>query len=175
MEEKDMSRIITLNGEIDEGSALYVILELLKLDAEDKKTPINLYINSNGGSILHGLAIYDTMNHISAPVYTYCYGFAASMGAFLLSCGQKGHRYSLPNARILIHQPLISLKDSYLATETQLKNEADELRKDRDYLETILAKNCNKTVAQIHKDCERDFTMTAEEAMAYNIIDQIIL
>ena len=101
-------RIILLNGSVDEGSAMNVILRLLDFDKQNPNEEIELYINSPGGSILHGLAIYDTINHISAPVKTVCYGMAASMGAFLLTCGKKGRRFALPHSRILIHQPLLN-------------------------------------------------------------------
>lgn len=167
------SRIISLNGEVNEISALEVIIQMLELDAKDNKEPIHLYINSPGGSIIHGLAIYDTMNNIDAPVYTYCYGLAASMGAFLLCCGAKGHRYALPNSRILIHQPLIS-GQARLATESKIREQADSMKKSRDKLEKIIAKQCDKDVVVVHKDCERDNWMSAQEAKDYHLIDQIL-
>ena len=167
-------RIITLNTGVREETALLVIAQLLKLDAESKTDPIHFYINSPGGSIVHGLAIYDTIKLISAPVYTYCYGMAASMGAFLLSCGEKGHRYSLPNSRILIHQPLISSGGTSLATESLLRKYADGLKQDRDLLESILAERCDKPIEVLHRDCERDNWMSAQEAKEYGLIDEIL-
>ena len=166
-------RIIALNSGVDELSSLNVIIQLLRFDALDKKEPIHFYINSPGGSIVSGLAIYDTINYISAPVYTYCYGIAASMGAFLLSCGEKGHRYILPNARVLIHQPLINIQ-SQLTTESLLRKQADRLKEMRDKLEGIIAENCGKDVETLHRDCERDNWMSAEEAKDYHLVDEII-
>ena len=168
------NRIIALNGEVSEGSAMKIILELLRLDAEDNKTPIYLYINSPGGNIIHGLAIYDVMHNISAPVYTVCNGMAASMGAFLLSCGKKGHRYSLPHSRILIHQPLIHNQYGSSLEESAIQTIAESLRKNRDSLEQIMADNSGKDLATFHKDCERDHWMSAQEALEYGLIDKII-
>lgn len=166
-------RVVVLDDSVNEQSSLLVILQLLKCDADDKKEPIHLYINSGGGSVDCGLAIYDTIKYISAPVYTYCYGIAASMGAFLLSCGEKGHRYALKKARIMIHQPLVSGGLGYI-TESQLKIHADHLKETRTHLEEILAENCNKDVKVLHKDCERDNWMSAEEAKEYCLVDDII-
>ena len=168
------NRIIALNGEVNEASAMKVILELLKLDAENSKQPIYIYINSPGGSIIHGFAIYDVMNNIYAPVYTVCNGMAASMGAFLLSCGKKGHRYSLPHSRILIHQPLIYNQYSSAIEESEIQIIADNLRKNREELEAIMADNSGKDLEAFHKDCERDHWMSAEEALEYGLIDKII-
>ena len=167
------SRIVSLNGDVNELSALEVIIQMLELDAKDNKEPIHLYINSPGGSIIHGLAIYDTINNIDAPVYTYCYGLAASMGAFLLCCGEKGHRYALPNSRILIHQPLIS-GQARLATESKIREQADDMKKVRDKLEKIIAEKSGKDVSIVHKDCERDNWMSAKEAKEYGLIDQVL-
>ena len=167
------TRVVVLDGTVNEGSSLLVILQLLKFDADDKSAPIHLYINSGGGSVDSGLAIYDTINYISAPVYTYCYGIAASMGAFLLSCGEKGHRYVLPNARIMIHQPLISGGLGGLS-ESRLRRRADHMKETRDHLESILASNCDKDIEVLHKDCERDNWMSALEAKEYHLIDEII-
>jgi len=167
------SRIVSLNGEVNEISALEVIVQLLELDAKDNKEPIHLYINSPGGSIIHGLAIYDTINNVEAPVYTYCYGLAASMGAFLLCCGAKGHRYALPNSRILIHQPLIS-GQARLATESKIREQADDMKQMRNKLESIIAEQCDKPLDIVHKDCERDNWMDAKEAKEYGLIDQVL-
>lgn len=168
------TRIISLNGEVNEQSALLTILNLLNLNAENKSEPIYLYINSEGGSIIHGLAIYDVINHIDAPVYTVCCGMAASMGSFLLSCGVKGHRYTLPHSRILIHQPLIYSRNGSMDSCSDIKKMASRLSEMRDKLEKIMARNINKDLDMIHKDCERDFWMTAEEAIEYGLIDGII-
>ena len=168
------NRIISLNGEINESSALLTILHLLSLNAESDKEPIYLYINSEGGSIVHGLAIYDVMRHIDAPVYTVCSGMAASMGSFLLSCGEKGHRYALPHSRILIHQPLVFSSNGQLTSCSELSKMADRLYKMRDKLESIMAENVNKDPLYVHVDCERDNWMSAEEAKSYGLIDEII-
>lgn len=168
------TRIINLNGTIDEINAINVIVKLLDLDSESHEEPIQIYINSNGGSIVHGLAIYDTMKHIQAPVYTTCTGLCASMGAFLLSCGEKGHRAALKHSRILIHQPLISSRAGMMEKESELRKIAHDLQKRRESLEKIMAENSGQTIKRLHKDCERDNWMSAEEALAYGLIDEII-
>ena len=168
------TRIINFNGEVDENSALSTITELLNYNLESKEEPIYLYINSQGGSIDYGLAIYDTINHIDAPVYTVCTGLAASMGAFLLSCGQKGHRAALKHSRILIHQPLIDRNSSYVQKESDLRKKAEGLQKSRQLLEKIMADNANQPLDVMNKACERDNWMTAEEALAFGLIDEII-
>ncbi len=167
-------RIILLNGAVNEASALNVILQLLDYDKEDENQEISLYINSNGGSIIHGLAIYDTIRHIKAPVSTVCYGMAASMGAFLLSCGAKGRRFALPHSRILIHQPLIHAQQAMSRPQTAIQRMADSIKKSREELEKIMADNIGKPIEVIHADCERDNWMSAEEALAYGIIDGIV-
>ena len=166
------TRIISLNGTVNESSCLYIILQLLVLNAESEDDPIYLYINSGGGSIIHGLAVYDTIQYIKAPVYTVCSGMAASMGAFLLSCGAKGHRYALPHSRILIHQPLI-YGDNQMPIETQSEVErtAMRLNQNRIKLETIMAENAGKSFEELHRDCERDNWMNSQEAIAYGLID----
>lgn len=166
-------RIILLNGQVDESSAMNVILKLLDFDKQDSSKEISLYINSPGGSILHGLAIYDTINHISAPVSTVCYGMAASMGAFLLSCGKKGRRFALPHSRILIHQPLISSEGGIIKTQSSMQKMAEEILTARETLEKIMAKNIGVSVKKIHLDCERDNWMSAQEALEYGLIDGI--
>ncbi|MBQ6921047.1 MAG: ATP-dependent Clp protease proteolytic subunit [Bacilli bacterium] len=168
------TRIINLNGTIDEINAINVIVKLLDLDSESHEEPIQIYINSNGGSIVHGLAIYDTMKHIQAPVYTTCTGLCASMGAFLLSCGEKGHRTALKHSRILIHQPLISSRAGMMEKESELRKIAHDLQKRRESLEKIMAENSGQTIKRLHEDCERDNWMSAEEALAYGLIDEII-
>lgn len=168
------TRIINLNGTIDEINAINVIVKLLDLDSESHEEPIQIYINSNGGSIVHGLAIYDTMKHIQAPVYTTCTGLCASMGAFLLSCGEKGRRAALKHSRILIHQPLISSRAGMMEKESELRKIAYDLQKRRESLEKIMAENSGQTIKRLHEDCERDNWMSAEEALAYGLIDEII-
>ena len=167
-------RIILLDGAVDEGSAMHVILKLLDLDKQDGSEEISLYINSPGGSILHGLAIYDTIKHISAPVSTVCYGMAASMGAFLLSCGKKGRRFILPHSRVLIHQPLISADRGVSISQSDLAKKAKSLLESREILERIMAENIGISLEKIHVDCERDNWMSAEEALEYGIVDGIL-
>lgn len=168
------NRIITLNGEVDEASSLEIIAELLHHNSEDNKEPIYLYINSNGGSIDYGLGVYDTIQHIEAPVYTVCTGFAASMGAFLLSCGEKGHRSALKHSRILIHQPLFYGNGRYMEKESSLRKRAESLLSSRNILEKIMAGNANQPLDVMHRACERDNWMSAEEALAFGLIDEII-
>lgn len=168
------TRIITLNGEVNEISALGVIFQLLNYEEENEREPIYLYINSEGGSIIHGLAIYDTIHHIHAPVYTVCCGLAASMGAFLLSCGEKGHRFALRHSRILIHQPLIYTNGGSYAKESQIRESAQRLKKNRELLESIMAANCDRPIEDLHAACERDNWMNSEEALAYGLIDGIL-
>ncbi len=166
------NRVISLNGTVGEGSCLYIILQLLVLNAESEEDPIYLYINSGGGSIIHGLAVYDTIKYIKAPVYTVCSGMAASMGAFLLSCGAKGHRYALPHSRILIHQPLIDGEyQAPVQTQSEIENSAKRLSQCRIKLETIMAENAGKTFEELHRDCERDNWMNSREAIEYGLID----
>ena len=167
-------RIIIFNGEVNEISSLIAITQLLDFNAEDKTKPIYMYINSPGGSIIHGLAVYDTIKHIEAPVYTICTGLAASMGAFLLSCGAKGHRSATKHSRILIHQPLISTERPSAAKESQLRELAKDLQKDRELLESIIANNTDQPIEKVHKDCERDNWLDTKQALEYHIIDHII-
>ena len=168
-----MERIICLNGTVDEGSCLNAIVQLLNFDSENNE-PIYMYINSGGGSIIHGLALYDTMRHIKSPVYTICTGLAASMGAFLLSCGEKGHRAALKHSSILIHQPLIQSNSGYGSKESDLRRIANSLKEKRDLLEKIMADNTNQPLEKLHQDCERDNWLTPEEALEYGLIDDII-
>ena len=163
-------RIIMLNGEINDTVAANIIAQLLYLSSKDPQKDIQLYINSVGGSITSGMAIYDTMQHISCDVSTICIGLCASMGAFLLSGGCKGKRYSLPNSEIMIHQP--SGGASGVASDIDIASK--RIQKLKKKLNMILASNTNKTSAQIQKDTERDYFMDAKEALEYGIIDKII-
>ena len=169
-----MERIVVLEGEVNEASALNVIMKLLYLDSENPGKEIDLYINSEGGSILDGLAIYDTIKSLKSPVNTLCCGLAASMGAFLLSCGQKGKRAALKHSRILIHQPLVYAQQGMLKSQSELEEMAKRMSKTRDTLEEIMASNIGIKKEKIHEDSERDHWMSAEEAKAYGLIDKII-
>ena len=163
-------RIIFLGEEVNETTASLVVAQLLFLESEDPGKDIQLYINSPGGSVTAGMAIYDTMQYIKCDVSTICIGMAASMGAFLLAGGTKGKRYALPNAEIMIHQPLGGAKGQ--ATEIQIA--AEHILKTRKKLNDILAANTGKEYDQIAADTERDNYMTAEEACAYGLIDGVI-
>ena len=163
------NRIILLSGEINDDVANVVIAELLYLDSLSNDD-IQIYINSPGGSITSGMAIYDTMNFIKSDVVTTCVGMAASMAAFLLSCGKKGKRYCLPNSEVMIHQPLGGVEGQ--ATEIDIV--AKRIINIRKKLNMILAKNTNKSIKKIEKDTDRDYYMSALEALDYGIIDKII-
>ena len=163
-------RIIFLDGEINDETADLVVAQMLFLEAEDPEKDINLYINSPGGSVTAGLAIYDTMQYIKPDVSTICVGLAASMGAMLLSGGAKGKRYCLPNAEIMIHQPSGGAKGQ--ATEIEIV--AENILKTKKKLNQMLAENCNQPYEKVCIDTERDHYMDAEEALAYGIIDEII-
>ncbi|MBE5927431.1 MAG: ATP-dependent Clp endopeptidase proteolytic subunit ClpP [Lachnospiraceae bacterium] len=163
-------RIIFLGEEVNETTASLVVAQLLFLESEDPGKDISLYINSPGGSVTAGLAIYDTMNYIKCDVSTICMGMAASMGAFLLSAGAKGKRFALPNAEIMIHQPLGGAKGQ--ATEIQIA--AEHILKTRERLNKILAENTGKDIEIIARDTERDNYMSAQEAMEYGLIDSVI-
>lgn len=163
-------RIIMLCGEINDAVANSIVAQLLFLAAEDAEKDIFIYINSPGGSVTAGMAIYDTINLIAPPVNTICVGVAASMGAFLLSSGAKGKRFALPNSEIMLHQPLGGAQGQ--ATEIQIA--AKHILRIREKINHILAKNTNKPFEVIEKDTDRDFYMFAEEALAYGIIDQIM-
>ncbi|MCK9211289.1 MAG: ATP-dependent Clp endopeptidase proteolytic subunit ClpP [Ignavibacteriaceae bacterium] len=164
-------RIIFLGTAIDDHIASLTIAQLIFLEAEDSQKDIYLYINSPGGSVSAGLAIYDTMKYIKPEVATICVGMAASMGAILLAGGQAGKRTSLPNSRILIHQPWIG---GLQGQTTDIEIHAKEMIKTRDSLYNILAAHTGKSVEQITKDCDRDYFLSAEEAKVYNIIDNIL-
>ena len=163
-------RIIFLGEEVNDTSASIIVAQLLFLEAEDPSKDIHLYINSPGGSVSAGFAIYDTMNYIKCDVSTICIGMAASMGAFLLSGGTKGKRFALPNSEIMIHQPLGGAQGQ--ATEIQIA--ADHILKTRQKLNQILAENTGQPLEVINADTERDNFMTAEEAKAYGLIDEVI-
>ena len=165
-------RIIMLTGEIDDALASVIEAQLLFLEAEDPDKDISLYINSPGGSVTAGLAIYDTMQYIRPDVSTICSGFAASMGAFLLSSGAKGKRFALPNAEIMIHQPLIGGGLSGQATD--IKIHSDWLQNTKAKLNRILAENCGQDLSVIERDTERDHFMTADEACSYGLVDQVL-
>ena len=163
-------RIIFLGEEVNETTASLVVAQLLFLESEDPGKDIQLYINSPGGSVTAGMAIYDTMQYIKCDVSTICIGMAASMGAFLLAGGTKGKRFALPNAEIMIHQPLGGAKGQ--ATEIQIA--AEHILKTRKKLNDILAENTGRPVEEIARDTERDNYMSAEEAQAYGLIDGVI-
>ena len=165
-------RIIMLNEEVNNVTAGLVVAQLLFLEGQDPDKDISLYINSPGGSISAGMAIYDTMNYIKCDVSTICVGMAASMGAFLLSSGAKGKRFCLPNSEVMIHQPLIS--GGLSGQQTDITIHAKYLEKTRETLEKIMADNCGKSYEQLHKDCERDNFLSAEEACAYGLVDKVI-
>ena len=163
-------RIIFLADEVNDHTASLVVAQLLFFESEDPNKDIQLYINSPGGSVTAGMAIYDTMNYIKCDVSTICIGMAASMGAFLLSSGAKGKRLSLPNAEVMIHQPSGGAKGQ--ATEIQIV--AENILKTKKKLNEILAANTGQTVEKIAEDTERDNFMSAEEAKAYGLIDEIV-
>ena len=163
-------RIIFLSGEINDAVANNVVAQLIYLEGKDPTKDISLYINSPGGSVSAGLAIYDTMNYIKCDVSTICIGMAASMGAFLLSSGTKGKRFALPNSEIMIHQPLGGARGQ----ASDIKIQADLILRTRDTLNRILAENTGKTVEQVAKDTDRDNFMTAEQALAYGLVDKVI-
>lgn len=163
-------RIIFLGTEIDDNVANLVISQLLFLESEDKNADIKLYINSPGGSVTAGLAIYDTMELINPDVSTICVGMAASMGAFLLACGQSKKRFSLPNSRVMIHQP----SGGFQGTASDIEITAKEIVKIREKLNTILAEKTNQKVEKIALDSDRDFWMSATEAKDYGIVDKVI-
>ena len=163
-------RIIFLGEEVNDATASLVVAQLLFLESEDPTKDIYLYINSPGGSVTAGFAIYDTMNYIKCDVSTICIGMAASMGAFLLSGGTKGKRLALPNAEIMIHQPSGGAKGQ----ETEIRIVAEEILKTRKKLNEILAANTGRTFEQLEVDTERDNYMTAQEALEYGLIDRIV-
>lgn len=163
-------RIIVLSDEVNDTTASLVVAQLLFLEGQDSEKDISLYINSPGGSVSAGFAIYDTMQYIKCDVSTICMGMAASMGAFLLSSGAKGKRYALPNSLIMIHQPLGGAQGQ--ATEIEIV--AKQILKTKENLNRILAENTGKPIEQIYRDTERDNYMTAQEALEYGLVDKVI-
>jgi ATP-dependent Clp protease protease subunit len=164
-------RIVFLGTPIDDDVANVVIAQLLFLESEDPDKDIHVYINSPGGSVTSGLAIYDTMQYVKAPVSTICLGQAASMGAFLLSGGAKGKRFAVPNARIMIHQPM----GGFSGQATDIEIQTKEILRLKLKLNEILAKNTGQSLERIGKDTERDFFMGADEAKAYGLIDDVFI
>jgi ATP-dependent Clp protease protease subunit len=163
-------RIVMLSGEINDDVASSIVAQMLFLEAEDPEKDIYFYINSPGGVVTSGLSIYDTMNYIKPDVVNICIGQAASMGAFLLSCGTKGKRFALPNSRIMIHQPLGGAQGQ----ATDIEIQAKEILRIKETLNDILAKNTGQKVAKIAKDTDRDFFMSAYEAQEYGLIDKVL-
>ena len=163
-------RIIVLSDQVNDATASLVVAQLLFLEGQDADKDISLYINSPGGSVSAGLAIYDTMQYIKCDVSTICMGMAASMGAFLLAAGAKGKRYALPNAEIMIHQPSGGAQGQ--ATEIQIV--AENILKTREKLNRILAENTGRSIEEIARDTERDNFMSAEEALEYGIVDKVL-
>ena len=163
-------RIVMLSDEVNDVTASLVIAQLLHLESEDPEKDISFYINSPGGSVTAGLAIFDTMNYVKCDVSTICMGMAASMGAFLLAAGAKGKRMALPNSEILIHQPMGGAKGQ----ATEIKIVADHILRTRARLNDILAERTGQPLAVIERDTERDFYMTADEAFKYGIVDKVL-
>ena len=163
-------RIVFLGDEVNDQTASLVVAQMLFLESEDPKKDIQFYINSPGGSVTAGMAIYDTMNYVKCDVSTICIGLAASMGAFLLSSGAKGKRYALPNSEVMIHQPSGGARGQ----ATEIKIVAENILKTKDRLNKILAANTGQPVEKVVEDTERDNFMDAEEALAYGLIDEII-
>ena len=165
-----MDRIVFLGSSIDDNVANIIVAQLLFLDADDPDRDVYLYINSPGGSVYAGLAIYDTMNHLRAPVSTFCVGMAASMGALLLAAGDKGKRNALPNARIMLHQP----SSGYQGTAADIEIAAKEVLGTRERLNRILAETTGQKLGKINADVDRDRWMSAEEAVKYGLVDQVL-
>jgi ATP-dependent Clp protease protease subunit len=163
-------RIIFITGEIEDNMANAICAQLLFLQSQDPEKPINVYINSPGGSVTAGLAIYDTMNYVKCPIATYCIGQAASMGAVLLSAGDKGMRYALPNARIMIHQP----SGGVMGQATEIEISYKEIQRLKDILNGILAKQTGKKISEIEKYTDRDHFMSAIDAKKFGLIDKVI-
>ena len=163
-------RIIMLNGQVDDASASLIVAQLLYLEGQDPDKDISFYINSPGGSVSAGMAIYDTMQYIKCDVSTICFGMAASMGAFLLSAGTKGKRYALPNAEVMIHQPLGGAQGQ----ASDILISARHIERTRENLNKILSENTGKSLEQIAIDTDRDNWLTANEAKEYGIVDKVI-
>lgn len=166
-----IDRIVFISGEVEDRMANAICAQLLFLQSQDSRKPIHCYINSPGGVVTAGLAIYDTMKYISCPVYTYCMGQAASMGAVLLAAGEKGKRFSLPNARIMIHQPSGGAEGKISDIEISYK----ESQRLKDILNKMLADSCGKTMKEMEKATDRDNFMSAEEAKKFGLIDKVLM
>ena len=166
-----VERILFLGQEVTDGLANALVAQMLYLDSEDPSKPIYLYINSPGGSVTAGMAIYDTMQYIKAEVVTICVGLAASMGAFLLAAGSPGKRLALPHARIMIHQPM---GGTGRRQATDIDIEAKEILRIRQQLNEIMANRTGQTIERIEKDTDRDYFLSAEEAVAYGLIDKVV-
>ncbi len=164
-------RIVFLSGEVDDAMANVIISQLIYLEGKDPTKDVSLYINSPGGSVSAGLAIYDTMNYIKCDVSTICIGMAASMGAFLLSSGAKGKRFALPNAEVMIHQPLGGAQGQ----ASDIKIAAEHILRTKAKLNRILAENCGQDVSKVERDTDRDNWLSADEARAYGIIDRVFV
>ncbi len=163
-------RIVFISGEIDDASANTIVAELIYLEAKNPEKDICVYINSPGGSVTAGMAIYDTMKYVKCDVSTICIGLAASMGAFLLAAGTKGKRYCLPNSEVMIHQPLGGAQGQ--ASDIEIT--ANHILKTKKKMTEMLAKNCGQSIKKVEKDVDRDYFMTAEEAVAYGLVDKVI-
>ena len=162
-------RIIFLNGEVEDGMAALICAQLLFLEAENPKKEIALYINSPGGSVTAGMAIYDTMQYVKPPVATTCMGFAASMGSFLLMAGEPGKRVALPNARIMLHQP----SGGYQGKVSDIERHAEDIIKTKRQINELYAKHCGRTYEEVERTLDRDHFMSAEEAKAWGIVDEV--
>jgi len=165
-------RIVFLGGSVDDDTANLIVAQLLFLSSEDPDKDVHLYINSPGGSVSAGLAIYDTMRYVNCDICTYCVGMAASMGAVLLLGGTAGKRFALPNSRVLMHQPLIP--GMIKGTASDLEIQAEEMLRIRERLYKIISEHTGKPLEQVEKDCERDYWMDAEQSLAYGVIDKIM-
>ena len=162
-------RIIFLNGPIDDGTSALICAQLLFLEADNPKKEIFLYINSPGGVVTAGLAIYDTMQYIKSPVSTFCMGLAASMGSFLLMAGEPGQRICLPNARILLHQP----SGGFSGQASDIERHAEDIIKMKHRINLLYAKHCGRTVEEVERDLDRDYFLDAEEAKAWGLVDKV--
>ncbi|HEY5071319.1 MAG TPA: ATP-dependent Clp protease proteolytic subunit [Caulobacteraceae bacterium] len=162
-------RIIFLNGPVEDGMAALVCAQMLYLEAENPKKEISLYINSPGGVVTAGFAIYDTMQYIKSPVATFCMGFAASMGSFLLMAGEPGRRISMPNARILVHEP----SGGFQGKASDIERHAEDILKTRRRINELYAHHCGRSLAEIERALDRDNFMSAEEARAFGLVDEV--
>ncbi|HVK41436.1 MAG TPA: ATP-dependent Clp protease proteolytic subunit [Phenylobacterium sp.] len=162
-------RVIFLNGPVEDGMSALICAQLLYLEAENPKKEIQMYINSPGGVVTSGLAIYDTMQYIKSPVVTLCMGMAASMGSFLLMAGEKGSRISLPNARIMVHQP----SGGYSGKASDIERHAEDIIKTKRRLNEIYVKHCGRTYEEVERTLDRDHFMSADEAKAWGLVDQV--